>query len=97
MSVKKLVLSQCKAHLCIPGGTGESSRDDPTLGGNTIFWQFDHPPHHVSHVCSVWRPYSASSDRKKDDALGTQMASVNMAFRNTVVGWGSVKGWQNPK
>jgi len=89
-SVKKLVLGQCKVSLYLPGGTGESYGDDPTLGGNIIFWQFNLALHHTSHICFTRCPYSASSDRKKDEVLRTQMASVNMAFKecSSGSGWG---------
>lgn len=43
--VKKLVLGQCKVSLCIPGGTGESSRDDLTLV----------PASRGPLLCKVWQ------------------------------------------
>lgn len=96
-NVKKLVLPQCKVSLCVPGGTGESCRDDPILSGNTIFWQCDLPIHCESCVCFMWRPYSASSDRKKDDALRTQMASFNGAFKKYSSGSGECERVAKPQ
>lgn len=61
--VKTRVLSQCKVSLCILGGTGEYSGDDPTLSGNTFFQQLSLSLHHSLFWFTWCRTLQALTER----------------------------------